>query len=50
MHRLVMGAGMTEAVSAVVSGIALVLLSMIGGGIIYALVKDCIKNRFTGNG
>jgi hypothetical protein len=41
---------MAEAVSAVASGIALVVLSMIGGGIAYAMVKDWFKNRFTGNG
>ncbi len=49
MNRLAMGNHMAEALSAVASGIALVVLSMIGGGIAYALVKDCIKNRFTGN-
>lgn len=49
MNRLAMGVHMAEAMSAIVSGIVLVALSMIGGGIAYALVKDCIKNRFTGN-
>lgn len=49
MHRFPLGVYMAEAMSAIVSGIALVALSMIGGGIAYALVKDCIKNRFTGN-
>lgn len=49
MNRLAMGVHMADAMSAVMSGIALVLLSMIGGGIIYALIKDCIKNRCSGN-
>lgn len=49
MNRLAMGVHMAEAMSAIVSGIVLVALSMIGGGIAYALVKDCIKNQFTGN-
>jgi hypothetical protein len=44
-----MGVHMAEALSAVVSGIALVVLSMIGGGIAYVLIKDWFKNRFTGN-
>lgn len=49
MYRLAMGVHMTEAMSAIVSGLALVLLSLIGGGIAYALAKDFIKNRISGN-
>ena len=36
---------MTETVSAVVSGICLVLLSMVGGGIIYVLAKDYVNRN-----
>ena len=43
MLGLAWGAAMIETLSAVVSGIVLVLLSMVGGGIIYVLVKDYVK-------
>lgn len=36
---------MTEAVSAIIYGIALVLFSMIGGGIIFVLAKDYVKHN-----
>ncbi len=36
---------MTETLSAVVSGIVLVLLSMVGGGIIYIVAKDYVKRN-----
>jgi hypothetical protein len=36
---------MTETVSAVVSGIGLVVLSMVGGGIIYVLAKDFVNRN-----
>ncbi len=40
-----MGAAMTEAFSAVVSGIVLVLLSMVGGGILYVVARDYVKRN-----
>ena len=40
-----MEASMTEAASAIISGIALVLFSMIGGGIAYVLAKDFVKRN-----
>ena len=40
---------MTETLGAIVSGVVLVLFSMIGGGIAYALIKDCVKRRMSGN-
>ena len=43
MLGLAWGAAMIETLSAVVAGIVLVLLSMVGGGIIYVLVKDYVK-------
>lgn len=36
---------MTETLSAVISGIVLVLLSMVGGGIIYIVAKDYVKRN-----
>ena len=39
---------MPEELNAVVSGIALVVLSMIFGGIAYFLVKDYIENCCSG--
>jgi len=45
MLSLRMGAAMTETVSAVVSGIVLVLLPMVGGGIIYVVAKDYVKRN-----
>lgn len=36
---------MPEAVSAIISGIALVSFSMIGGGIIFVLAKDYVKRN-----
>jgi uncharacterized membrane-anchored protein len=36
---------MTETLSAVVSGIVLVLLSMVGGGITYVVAKDYVKRN-----
>lgn len=49
MYRLAMGVHMTEAMNAIVSGFAVVLLSMIGGSIAYCLIKDCVQNRISGN-
>lgn len=39
------GAVMIETVSAVVSGLVLVVLSMVGGGIIYLVAKDYVKRN-----
>jgi hypothetical protein len=39
---------MSEMLGAVMSGIGLVLLSLIGGGIVYLLVRDFVK-RSLGN-
>ncbi len=36
---------MIETVSAVVSGLVLVVLSMVGGGIIYLVAKDYVKRN-----
>ncbi|MBV6391280.1 MAG: hypothetical protein KPEEDBHJ_00488 [Anaerolineales bacterium] len=36
---------MFDAISAVLSGVLLVLLSMLGGGIIYFLLRDCVKRH-----
>jgi hypothetical protein len=39
------GRTMFDAISAVLSGILLVLLSMLGGGIIYFLLRDWVKRH-----
>lgn len=36
---------MIEALGAVLSAILLVLLSMVGGGILYVIVKDFVKRN-----
>ena len=36
---------MFDAISAVLSGVLLVFLSMLGGGIIYFLLRDCVKRH-----
>ena len=36
---------MPEAISALFSGLLLVLLSMLGGGIIYFLLRDFVKHH-----
>jgi hypothetical protein len=36
---------MVETLGAVVSGIVLVVLSMVGGGIIYLVAKDYVKRN-----
>jgi len=36
---------MTEAASAIISGVALVVFSMIGGGMIFVLAKDYVKRN-----
>ena len=45
MLRAIKRAVMRETLSAIVSGILLVLLSMIAGGIIYVLVKNFIERN-----
>jgi hypothetical protein len=40
---------MNETLGAIVAGIALVLLSMICGCIIYALVRERVKRNISGN-
>jgi hypothetical protein len=49
MHRIVLGDQMNETLGAIVAGIVLVLLSMISGGIIYALIRERAKRNISGN-
>lgn len=45
MHWLVAGVPMNETIVAIAAGIVLVLVSMLGGGILYVLLKAQVKNR-----
>lgn len=45
MHLLVAGVPMNETIVAIAAGIVLVLVSMIGGGILYILLNAQVRDR-----
>jgi hypothetical protein len=48
MHRIVLGDQMNETLGAIVAGITLVLLSMLGGGILYVLFREHVIRKIFG--
>ena len=48
MHRIVLGDQMNETLGAIVAGIGLVLLSMLGGGILYVLFREHVLRKILG--
>lgn len=40
MHRFILGYNTVDALEALMSGLGLALMSVLGGGIIYALIKE----------
>lgn len=40
---------MNETLDAILAGIGLVLLSMLGGALIYVVIREHIKHKFSGD-